>query len=437
VRRSSKRVAAVRTAVWRTIASVRGPAALRGLTLAHVLGIVAGGWVTVTLANSLFFDLSPQASRIEVMRYLAITMLPIAVLAGVVGPLLDRLVRGPRWFAVCSNLARAVCCIGLAATVHTLAFFVWAFALLIANKGFTASKYALLPTLVERPENLVSANVFLAKWGAASGAIGVAIGATLNHLVGARSLLLLAALVFVFASLAMRDVAAHAASRATVAPLAAQRTPARPARRARVAALPFIATRCGVGFFSFTCAFALRRAGESAALLGTIGACYAIGSLLGNVLAPASRRRTSEERMIAVTVLAATIACAFAALTPISGPVFVAAFTLGFAAAHARQGFDSIVQSTSTAHERGRVFALFETQSQLAWVAGALLATFATIELRPASLLLASLFTFALFGAREIFGRAVVTGYHGPPVLRPVAFTRPAAARLRNVRVSD
>jgi len=407
------------------------------LTVAHVLGIVAGGWVTVTLANSLFFDLTPDASRTQVMRYLAITMLPVAILAGVLGPTLDRLVRGPRWFAVCSNVARAICCIGLAATVNTLAFFVWAFGLLIANKAFTASKYALLPSLVERPEKLVSANVFLAKWGAVSGAAGVAIGAMLNHLVGARALLLMAAFVFVLASWAMNDLAAHAPPVATTMRPPVPTSPARPADRARVASLPFIATRCGVGFFSFTCAFALRRAGESAVLLGAVGGCYAFGSLLGNVLAPASRRRTSEERMIAVTVLAATVACAFAAVTPVAGPIFVAAFTLGFASAHARQGFDSIVQSTSAKRHRGRIFAFFEAQSQLAWVTGALLATFVTIGLRPASLLLASLFALALFGAREIFGRTIAAGYHGPPAMRAVAFRRPTVARLRNARVSD
>ena len=34
-----------------------GPTYLRAVTVAHILGVIAGGWVTVTLADSLFFNL--------------------------------------------------------------------------------------------------------------------------------------------------------------------------------------------------------------------------------------------------------------------------------------------------------------------------------------------------------------------------------------------
>jgi Major Facilitator Superfamily len=438
VRWSFDRLSSVASAGRRLAASIRGPKYLRYLSVAHVLGIIAGGWVTVTLANSLFFDLSPDASRIQVLRYLAITMLPVAVLARVLGPALDRVQRGPRWFGVCSNLVRAGCCVGLAATVHTLTFFVWAFGLLIANKAYTASKYALLPSLVPRRELLVATNVLLAKWGAVAGAAGVGIGAFLNHVIGTRPLLLLAAVVFVLAAGAMnrlhRVPPAHAVPGINTPAVAGG---ARPSRRASLASVPFIATRCGVGFFSFTCAFTLRRAGASAAVLGGLVGCYAIGSLLGNILAPASRRRTTEERMITLTICAATVACAAAALSPLNVPIFVASFTLGFAAAHARQGFDSIVQSTSASAIRGRVFAFFETRSQLAWVFGALAATFFAIELRPASVMLAVVFAASLLSAREMFTRRAAPAYCGPPVLRPIAYMRPSLARLRQSGGND
>ena len=436
--------------------AARGPTYLSAVTVAHVLGIIAGGWVTVTLANSLFFELDAGASRIQVLRYLMITMLPVAVLARVLGPALDRVIRGPRWFGVCSNVLRAGCCIGLAATLGTLGFFVCAFTLLVGNKAFTAAKYALLPTLVPSNDLLVATNVRLAKWGAIAGALGVSIGVALDHMIGSRWLLVFAGGVFVLAAWTMTWVVVPSwtdRSRWTVSTTA--RAACRPARRATIAAVPFIATRCGVGVFSFTCAFTLRRAGAPGAVLGILGLCYAIGSLLGNVLAPMARRHTAEEQMIAFTVLAATASSAVAALRPSGVPIFIASFTLGFAAAHARQGFDSIVQSTCAAEQRGRVFAYFETRSQWAWVVGALSATFFALDLRPAAAILAGGFGVSLCVAREIFdvsahaaqpepvdplpveavcvesGLAVVV----PAVLVPAAVVRPRRHQLLVGRV--
>jgi hypothetical protein len=285
---------------------------------------------------------------------------------------------------------------------------------------------------------LVATNVLLAKWGAVAGASGVALGAVLDKIIGARALLLLAAVVFVGAGVAMNRLRPLPAAPASVHVVTEPAViDARPAHRASVASVPFIASRLGVGFFSFTCAFTLRRAGVPAMVLAGLGLSYAIGSLLGNILAPASRRRTSEERMITLTIGAATLACAAASLSSMVVPIFVSSFVLGFASAHARQGFDSIVQSTSVSAVRGRVFAYFETRSQLAWVFGALAATFFAIDLRPASILLAVVFAASLISSRDMLTRAATVAYQGPPALRPVAFTRPILARLRQTAAHD
>ena len=121
-RRSHASFGVIRRVVRSAVLAARGPTYLRAVTVAHILGVIAGGWVTVTLADSLFFNLDADASRVQVLRYLVITMLPVAVLARVLGPALDRVVRGPRWFGVCSNVLRAACCIGLALTLGTIGF---------------------------------------------------------------------------------------------------------------------------------------------------------------------------------------------------------------------------------------------------------------------------------------------------------------------------
>ena len=54
------------------------------LAVAHGLSGSADAFVTVSLAGSLFFNISPDASRQQVLLYLLVTMAPLAVLAPLV-----------------------------------------------------------------------------------------------------------------------------------------------------------------------------------------------------------------------------------------------------------------------------------------------------------------------------------------------------------------
>ena len=71
--------------------------AFNRFTLATVLSGVADALVAVSLAGSLFFSLSPDASRQQVLLYLLINMAPFALLAPLVGPVIDRFRLGHRW----------------------------------------------------------------------------------------------------------------------------------------------------------------------------------------------------------------------------------------------------------------------------------------------------------------------------------------------------
>ena len=51
------------------------------MSVAHGLGAAADAFVSVSLAGSLFFNISPDASREQVLLYLLVTMIPLAVLA--------------------------------------------------------------------------------------------------------------------------------------------------------------------------------------------------------------------------------------------------------------------------------------------------------------------------------------------------------------------
>ena len=60
------------------------------LALAYAIGVCGDIFVTVALADSIFFNVGANAARPKVLLYLLFTMLPFAVVAPVLGPFIDR-----------------------------------------------------------------------------------------------------------------------------------------------------------------------------------------------------------------------------------------------------------------------------------------------------------------------------------------------------------
>lgn len=337
------------------------------MAIVHVLGVVASGLVSVAFASSLFFSLSPSASRGEVLRYVVISLIPMAALGPVLGPLLDRRMHDPRRFVAISNATRALCCVALALTLNTPGFFVAALALLVANKAFSVGRQALLPELVRDPSRLVSANAGLARLGAASGVAATALGVASTAAIGAQRTLLVATLVFALAgrqASRIHDVAVHharptAPGRATVD------------RRARVAAATFALVRGAIAVWALGLAFAMRRDEFAVAAFGLAAGAYSIGSLAGNVIAARLVRGRAEETLIAGTAAAATVAAVVAAVAPAAPAFALSGALLGFAGSSGRLAFESVLQATSAPGCRGRVYARLETGVQLAWAFGA------------------------------------------------------------------
>ena len=76
--------------------SLLGNRQLVPLSIAHGVAAVGDAFVAISLAGSLFFSVSPDASRQQVLIYLLATMAPLAVLAPLVGPAVDRFRRSQR-----------------------------------------------------------------------------------------------------------------------------------------------------------------------------------------------------------------------------------------------------------------------------------------------------------------------------------------------------
>ena len=84
-----------------------GASGLAALVETHALQSAGDATITVALAGSLFFSVPTHEARSRVALYLLITMAPFAVVAPVLGPLLDRVRHGRRTALAITMLARA------------------------------------------------------------------------------------------------------------------------------------------------------------------------------------------------------------------------------------------------------------------------------------------------------------------------------------------
>ena len=344
--------------------------AFRRLAVTHGLMLAGDTLVTMALAGSLFFSISPNEARGKVALYLALTMAPFAVLAPLIGPALDRSKGGRRVVVILSAAGRTVVCLAMARHVNGLLLFPEAFAVLVLSKTYLVTKSALVPGVVLAEDELVEANSRLAVIAVIAGFAAAAPGALVLKLsfLGAPWVLRLAAAVFVAAAIAGSAIpkAMPSGSQELSEDRAAVRTAG-----IRLAATAMAVLRGTVGFLTFLVAFSLRRGHAPSWWFGVVIAASMEGSFLGAVVAPRLRRVLAEERILAGALLFVGVigfVCARFGGRPSAAML---AATVGVAAAAGKLAFDSIVQRDALDHLRGRAFARFETRFQLVWVVGA------------------------------------------------------------------
>ncbi len=121
------------------------------LALTHVVCTAGDTLVAVSLAGSLFFSISAKAAQGKVILYLVLTMAPFAVVAPLLGPVIDRS-RGARRATVAVSCAgRAVMCFIMAGDLKSLLMFPEAFTLLVLSKVYLVTKGSLVPLVVGAP----------------------------------------------------------------------------------------------------------------------------------------------------------------------------------------------------------------------------------------------------------------------------------------------
>lgn len=139
-------------------ASRTGFSTLLELTAASGIG---DAFVAVALAGSLFFSTSVDEARGRAAIALLITIAPYAILAPLIGPLLDRVKQGNKFILMGTLLARGLLCWGMSGAVEhndTLTLLPAAFGVLVLQKAYVVTRAAVTPRLLPREITLVSAN---------------------------------------------------------------------------------------------------------------------------------------------------------------------------------------------------------------------------------------------------------------------------------------
>ncbi len=390
------------------------------LALTQVVLTAGDTLLTVSLASSLFFTVSPDEARGKVILYLLLTMAPFAVVAPFLGPIIDRSRGARRATVVVSTACRAAICLVLANDLGSLLLFPEAFAMLVLSKVYLVTKGSLVPLVVgasERPggNELASANARLGLLSSLASLVASIPAIIVLETLGGAWVLRLDMVVFVVGTVvALRlpvgraargrwgeglsgaDAAATPTSAAAADPTVLSRpqgawdeeTP-RGALGPRVNTHPEVllalsamsVLRGLVGFITFLLAFSLDRMKSAKGWYGFMLGASVAGALVGVMLVPRARKVLTEPQMLILSIWSVALA---GALTAFVGGIVIQAFlafVVGLASAASKPAFDALVQRYVPTAAQGRAFARFETRLQLVWVLGALLPVVVSLPL--------------------------------------------------------
>jgi MFS family permease len=352
------------------------------------LNAAADAAVAIALAGTLFFQVPTAEARGQVALFLGLTMLPFAIVAPLIGPILDRFGHGRRWAIGATMAVRAFLAWSLAGSVDGNSPWLYAAALgiLVTSKAYNVTRAAAVPRLLPEGLTLVTANARTSM----AGIVGVAISAPIAAAaaaVGPEWALRYATLVFVLATvLAIRLPARVDSSRGEerVGFLSGERPDAPgsvdpPRGKVRIPASMAFALRanCGPrwlsGFLTLFMAFLLREHpidGHSTnfSLACVIGAA-GIGNFAG-IAAGSVFKRVDPRITVVVAMLADVCAAIFAALAYGLLSLMVLGFVAGLSQALAKLALDATIQRDVPERVRTSAFARSDTTLQLAWVLG-------------------------------------------------------------------
>ena len=361
------------------------------LAWVHATSTFGDALVAVALAGTLLFAVPVAAARPRVALYLLLTVAPFAVVAPLLGRLLDgRSGAGRLALAAAMALRAGLAALAVART-ESLLLYPLAFGLLVCSRAHGISRTAMVPELIEGDgRDLVAVNGRMARVAALGGTAGALLGVGLDRLLSGGAVLWAAALAFAAGGVLALGLPHTRRRREPTAPRDPmdRRTArlARPPGRVRLARTANATVRAVGGFSLFLLAFELRRQGVGTAGLGLLLAAVGVGGVVGAFLLPRAARLVREDGLLAGGLLLCGTTAGL-----LAGRVGVAAaaaggLAMGAGIAAARLGFESLVQREVPPPARGTAITRAETTFQLAWVAGAVLPVALPLPTTPALL---------------------------------------------------
>ncbi len=394
-----RKITVTRVAAWRsrqlvsggarrfhraTTADGAGRSGLSSLTYAAMMDYAASAAIAVALANTLFFAVATAQSRANVALYLLITVAPFAVVAPVVGPLLDRLQHGRRVAMALSFAGRSFLLIVMAAHVHDWLLYPAALGFMVLAKSYGVLQAAVIPRVLPPEITLVKTNSRLTAFGLVAAGVSGAVAAGIATMTGSSGALLSTAVICLAgAALCLRipswvevtegEVPASLRAEATD-PLGSTRRRQPMGRQVVIALWGNGTARVLTGFLTLFVAFAVKAQtegspGRQLVLLGIVGAAAGAGSFLGNAVGARTHFGKPDQAIVGCVVAGLTMAV-LAALVSGIAIAAVTALVAATGSAVAKVCLDAVIQRGVPEASRASAFGRSETVLQTAWVMG-------------------------------------------------------------------
>lgn len=363
-----------------------GDSGLSRLIELHAFNAAGDAAVAISLAGTLFFQVPTGEARGQVALFLALTMLPFAIVAPLIGPFLDRFSHGRRWAIGSTMAVRAFLCwvLGTAVITESSWLFPAALGCLVASKAYGVTRAAAVPRLLPDRLTLVKANARVSLAGIVGAGVSAPI-AVLASTAGPEWSLRYGFLLFVIGTVLAILLPARVDSSQDEGTLVLMPGPSaptvQPGRRPRwriPASVAFaLQSNCGPrwlsGFLTMFMAFLLRENPVAdwrpEILLGLVIGAAGLGNTLGIAIGSLTRR-VNPSVTVVVALLADAVVALLAALFYGVITLVLLGLTAGLAQALAKLSLDSTIQRDVPERIQASAFARSDTTLQLSWVIG-------------------------------------------------------------------
>jgi hypothetical protein len=173
----------VRGGAWatRTVGTVRARGAANEVGMVrlfdlHAVSCAGDALIAIGLAGTIFFNVPLGEARSRVALYLLITMVPFALLAPVIGPLLDHFRHGRRYALAVTMLGRAFLAWLISDNLHGWQLYPAVFGVLALSRAYGVARSAAVPRLLPEGVGLSQVGARASVYGTFAGAVVAPLG---------------------------------------------------------------------------------------------------------------------------------------------------------------------------------------------------------------------------------------------------------------------